>query len=191
MKEGIWLVRHGALPPDPQRRFIGASDVPISEAGKEQMRALALDMAGVLNSDDLAAICCSDLSRGRESAALLAGQAPGVPLRCVPELREISLGLWEGRTPLEVERDFPGQYALRGREMVSFCPPGGESFAMLRQRALTAYARIRAQYPDGLLLIMGHAGLNRTLLAEYMALPLTDALRIPQPYACRTFLARW
>ncbi|MDR2573054.1 MAG: histidine phosphatase family protein [Desulfovibrio sp.] len=191
MKKGIWLVRHGALPPNPQRRFIGASDVPLSEAGKAQMRALALDMVDILNNGNLAAIFCSDLSRGRESAALLVAQAPGLPLRCVPELREISLGLWEGRTPLEVERDFPGQYARRGREMASFCPPGGESFAMLRQRALTAHARIRAQYPDGLLLIMGHAGLNRTLLAEYMALPLADALRIPQPHACRTFLVRW
>ncbi|MDR3357967.1 MAG: histidine phosphatase family protein [Desulfovibrio sp.] len=97
--KGIWLVRHGALPPNPQRRFIGASDIPLSETGRTQFRALA-------------AIYCSDLSRGRESAAILSASAPGVPLRPTPELREISLGRWEGRTPAEVERDFPGRQVI-------------------------------------------------------------------------------
>jgi probable phosphoglycerate mutase len=189
--KGIWLVRHGALPPNPQRRFIGASDVPLDETGRAQFRALAVELADVLRGGALAAIYCSDLSRGRESAAILSTSAPGVPLRHAPELREISLGQWEGRTPAEVERDFPGQYAERGRELVSFRPPGGESFAMLRRRALAAKARMRAHFPDGLLLVVGHAGINRVLLAEYLALPLPDALRIPQPYACRAFLARW
>ena len=62
---------------------------------------------------------------------------------------------------------------------------------MLRQRALAAKTRMRLRFPDGLLLVVGHAGINRVLLAEYLALPLPDALRIPQPYACRAFLARW
>jgi probable phosphoglycerate mutase len=50
---------------------------------------------------------------------------------------------------------------------------------------------MRERHPDGPLLVVGHAGLNRVLLAEYLALPLRDALRIPQPYACLTFLAGW
>ncbi|MDR1659009.1 MAG: histidine phosphatase family protein [Desulfovibrio sp.] len=190
MKE-ICLVRHGALPPNPQRRFIGASDIPLSETGREQISALAVDLNDALRGGALAAIYCSDLSRGRESAAILSASAPGVPLLHEPELREICLGQWEGRTPAEVERCFPGQYAERGRNIASFRPPDGESFAMLRQRALAAHARMRARFPDGLLLVVGHAGLNRVLLAEYLALPLPDALRIPQPYACLSFLARW
>ena len=189
--KGIWLVRHGALPSNTQRRFIGASDIPLSETGRAQFRALAAELADVLRSGALAAICCSDLSRSRESAAILSASAPGVPLRHTPELREISLGQWEGRTPAEVERDFPGQYAERGRNIASFRPPDGESFAMLRQRALAAKTRMRLRFPGGLLLVVGHAGINRVLLAEYLALPLPDALRIPQPYACRAFLARW
>lgn len=52
-------------------------------------------------------------------------------------------------------------------------------------------AHWRARYPEGHLLLVGHAGLNRTLLAGYLALPLNDLLRIPQPYACRAFLPEW
>ena len=61
----------------------------------------------------------------------------------------------------------------------------------MQRRALAALARWRACYPVGGLLLVGHAGLNRTLLARYLALPLSDLLRIPQPYACRVFLPEW
>ena len=107
------------------------------------------------------------------------------------DLREISLGAWEGLTPAEVERAFPGQYALRGRDFAHFSPPGGESFVRVQQRSLAALERWRARYPEGLLLLAGHAGLNRCLLARYLALPLADLLRIPQGYGSRTFLPGW
>ena len=38
---GIWLVRHGMLPPNPERRMVGARDIPLSNAGREQIRLLA------------------------------------------------------------------------------------------------------------------------------------------------------
>ncbi len=49
----------------------------------------------------------------------------------------------------------------------------------------------RAPYPNGLLILAGHAGLARYLLARYLALPLSNVLHIPQPYAGRTFWAGW
>ena len=47
-ERGLWLVRHGALPPNPERRFVGARDLPLSKAGRAQIRALAVDLAPVL-----------------------------------------------------------------------------------------------------------------------------------------------
>ncbi|MDR0826735.1 MAG: histidine phosphatase family protein [Desulfovibrio sp.] len=192
--KGLWLARHGALPPNPERRFIGAADIPLSDTGRAQTNALASDIAPLLRSGDVAAFVCSDLRRSRESAAILralTGVEDTFPLLVEPGLREISLGSWEGLSPSGVERAFPGQYAERGRNPASFCPPGGESFQALRLRALAALVRLRGLYPEGILLIVGHAGINRTLIAEYLALPLADLLRIPQPYACATFLAGW
>lgn len=90
-----------------------------------------------------------------------------------------------------MEQSFPGQYARRGQDLAHFRPDGGESFADVQCRALAALAHWRARYPEGHLLLVGHAGLNRTLLAGYLALPLNDLLRIPQPYACRAFLPEW
>ena len=172
-ERGLWLVRHGALPPNPERRFVGARDLPLSKAGRAQIRALAVDLAPVLADPRLVALLSSDLSRCRETAAILAAAA-GRPLlvHADADLREISLGDWEGLTPAEVERAFPGQYASRGRDFAHFSPPGGESFVRVQQRSLAALERWRARYPEGLLLLAGHAGLNRCLLARYLALPL-------------------
>ncbi|WP_165174714.1 histidine phosphatase family protein [Desulfovibrio sp. ZJ369] len=202
---GLWLVRHGALPPNPERRFVGARDLPLSEAGRAQIRGLARDFAPVLKSGALAAVLSSDLERCRETAAIIATAAAwaagaegkgttaatSVPLHADADLREINLGSWQGLTPQEVRQAFPGQYERRGKDPARFRPPGGESFADVQRRALAALARWRARYPEGQLLLAGHAGLNRTLLARYLALPLSEALRIPQPYACRAFLPGW
>lgn len=197
---GLWLVRHGALPPNPERRFAGALDLPLSAVGRAQIRGLARDFAPVFKNHCPAAVLCSDLERCRETAAILAhaactagadGKGASIPLHADADLREINLGSWQGLTPQEVEEAFPGQYARRGKDLAHFRPPGGESFADVQRRALAALTRWRALYPEGQLLLAAHAGVNRTLLARYLALPLHTVLRIPQPYACRAFLSGW
>jgi probable phosphoglycerate mutase len=187
--KALALVRHGALAPNPQRRFIGVSDLPLSDAGRTQMRALAGNQAKTMGEP--AAIFCSDLARSKESAAILAAAFKNVTPHIEPGLREINLGRWEMLSPAEVRLVFPGQYEARGRCPASFRPEGGESFRDLRDRVLSAHAGMRARYPEGLLLIAGHAGVNRTLIAEYLALPLADLFSIPQPYACISLLEGW
>lgn len=198
MSGGVWLVRHGSLPPNPERRMVGARDIPLSDAGRDQVRLLARRfMPGLRGS--LRAVICSDLGRCRETAALLLeelakdGPRPWSipPLYVEPGLREICLGRWQGMTKGEIERAWPGAWAARGRDMACFCPPEGESFAQAQRRALAAVARWRGRCPVGTLLVVSHAGILGSLLAHYMALPLRDVLLVPQHYACRAFVPEW
>ena len=191
---GMWLVRHGALPPNPERRIVGNRDIPLSPAGQRQIRALAHDFMPIL-AGRLAAVVSSDLGRCRETTSiLLTGNewtASPPPVHFEPGLRELDMGQWQGLTKAEIDARFPGQYDVRGRDFAHFQPEGGESFAQLQSRALEAVRRWRRHYPTGILLIVAHAGVIRSLLAHYMALPLDDALHIPQEYACRTFVPEW
>ncbi|MFT4300482.1 MAG: histidine phosphatase family protein [Desulfovibrio sp.] len=191
---GMWFVRHGALPPNPERRIVGNRDIPLSPAGREQIRVLAHDFMPIL-AGRLAAVVSSDLGRCRETASiLLTGNewaASPPPIHLEPALRELNLGQWQGLTKAEIEQLFPGQYDARGRDFPHFCPEGGESFVQLQSRALEAVGRWRRHYPAGTLLVVAHAGVIRSLLACYMALPLDDVLRIPQEYACQTFVPEW
>ena len=193
---GMWLVRHGSLPPNPERRMVGARDIPLSDAGRDQIRAMARQFMPELVKG-LGAVICSDLDRCRETAALLfesmdeAGAQGRPPLHVEPGLREICLGLWQGMTKAEIERTWPGAYAARGQNMAHFCPPQGESFMQAQRRALAALARWRRAYPCATLLVVSHAGIIGSLLAHYMALPLRHVLQIPQYYGCRAFVSDW
>ncbi|QCC84866.1 histidine phosphatase family protein [Desulfovibrio desulfuricans] len=189
---GMWLVRHGSLPPNPERRMVGARDIPLSDAGRDQIRAMARQFMPELGPGPIVAIC-SDLDRCRETAALLLQSLPPatVPLHAEPGLREICLGLWQGLTKAEIEDHWPGAYADRGHDMAHFCPPQGESFMQTQRRALAALGRWRGRYPAATLLVVSHAGVIGTLLAHYLALPLKDVLRIPQYYGCRAFVPEW
>ena len=189
---GIWLVRHGMLPPNPERRMVGARDIPLIPEGREQIRLLAQQFMPKVQGA-LGAVICSDLDRCRETAAILLEALPHgrPPLHVEPGLREIDLGLWQGMTKAEIERAWPGAYAARGQDMAHFCPPQGESFMQAQRRALAAVARWRRLYPGATLLMVSHAGILGSLLAHYMALPLRDVLRIPQYYGCSAFVPEW
>ena len=197
---GMWLVRHGSLPPNPERRMVGARDIPLSDAGRAQIRAMARQFVPELVPElvqGIGAVICSDLDRCRETAALLlenlpeASQQGRPPLLVEPGLREICLGLWQGMTKAEIERTWPGAYAARGQNMAHYCPPQGESFMQAQRRALAALARWRRAYPCATLLVVSHAGIIGTLLAHYLALPLRHVLQIPQHYGCRSFVPEW
>jgi probable phosphoglycerate mutase len=172
-------MRHGALPPNPERRFVGQRDIALSAFGREQAAAWRQRLADI----PFAAVISSDLSRCVESAQLVKGERD-LPLVLEPVFRELSLGAWEGRTPDEIEELFPGAYAERGKDLARFRPEGGESFADLAERVLPVFDAWTRHYAGQNMLIVAHAGVKRVILAGCMARALRHVLDIPQPYAC-------
>lgn len=184
----LYLLRHGALPPNPRRRFVGQRDLPLTPRGRRQI-AFWADM---LARTPLKRILCSSLQRCRDTARIIGSRHPRTPVIPSDAFREIHLGHWEGLTPAEVEERFPGAYAARGRCLADYCPHGGESFRMLARRVLPALrdALWDALSPDAEehVLLAAHGGVIRVILAYALAIPLERLLDIPQPYAACTRL---
>ncbi len=176
----IFLVRHGAVQVEEGgKRFIGQVDYPMSREGVQQIRRLQAELRDV----HLSAIFCSDLKRSVETAVILAGtrNCPTPVQR--PELREINLGQWDGLTFQEVRARYPGEFEERGRDMVHYRPPGGESFLDCTERVIPAFFNI-LHASRGNVLIVAHAGVNRIILCQVLGMSLARLFEIDQDYGC-------
>lgn len=178
----IYLIRHGEITQSAPRRFVGQTDLPLTDRGREQVAAVA----GFLAGRGVARLVCSPLSRCVESAGIL-GSALGIVPETMPDLREIALGSWEMLTVDEVRERFPGRYEARGRNLAGFRPPGGESFADVQRRAWPAF-ETAADDLDEPLAIVAHGGVNRTILCRILGMPLENLFRLGQDYACINIL---
>jgi probable phosphoglycerate mutase len=174
----IYLLRHGALAVDCRDRFIGQIDLPLADKGICQAQALAQ----ALRNQGIGAIYCSDLVRSQQTAKIIADEV-NVPIGVCHELREISLGQWEGLARSEISSAFPAQYAARGNDIENYRVPGGESFADCNLRALAAWENI-LNCGSELVAVVGHAGINRLLLCHLLGMPITNMFRIGQDYGC-------
>ncbi|MFE3836142.1 histidine phosphatase family protein [Pseudogemmobacter sonorensis] len=175
----LLLVRHGQSVWNADRRLQGQADIALSEAGRAQARALAPVIAAFAPERAVS----SDLARARETAALL-GHPRAVLL---PELREHSVGLWEGRAIPSIMAETPGDYALwRGGR---FTPEGGEPWESFTARVTSA---LRAEHARGdcrNLLVVCHGGVIRAVLHGLLGLAPTSLIPVA-PASLTTLMLR-
>ena len=172
MNARLFLIRHGEPRQHSDRIFLGQTDVPLSERGREQ---------AVAASDELVSLHClpdriysSDLLRARETAEIISARFNGTPVINVAAFRELNMGVWDGELIEDIRRRFPDEYAKRGDNILNYRVPGGENFHDLRERVIRGFQRIlREEFfpalraggrPD--LVIVSHLGVIHTLIAE-------------------------
>ncbi|MGA7826979.1 MAG: histidine phosphatase family protein [Geobacteraceae bacterium] len=178
----VLLLRHGDSRQDHLKRYVGHTDTLLNERGRAQAERLRQELMGI----SFAGYYCSTLQRSLETARLIAGKKFD-KVKQLPELCEISMGLWDGRSMDEVRCSFPEEYQRRGEDPAQHAAPGGETFAELQQRVVPAFYKILEEN-EGPLLIVGHAGVNRVLLAQLLDMPLENLFRLSQDYACLNIL---
>ncbi len=159
----IFLVRHGATVLTAEDRFAGATDVPLSDAGRDQARRLGVRLAG----EELTAIYASPLGRTVETATLI-GAPHAMPALTREGLREISHGRWEGKTRDEVEAEFPDEASSWDEDPFTFAPVGGESGLAVTARALPEFLEIVRSHPGGRVLVVSHKATIRLLLSSLL-----------------------
>ena len=146
----LLLVRHGESIWNATRRLQGQADMPLSERGMAQARALA----PLINRLAPDVALTSDLQRARLTAALL-----GYPdARPEPLLREIEVGDWTGQEISALDA-----VQFQGWRAGSYAPQGGETWPSFRDRAQSAVIAAQANRQDTILMVC-HGGVIRALL---------------------------
>ena len=175
----LHLVRHGQTAWNAERRIQGQLDTELDERGRDQARALRPTLAAA----GIGAIYCSSSLRTRETAALaLTAPHPDIVFR--DELREIRLGVWQGRLWAEVEREHPAMVAALRESDESFDVEDAESYAELQRRGVDAVERIVAEGASGTVLVVSHGALIKAVLAHYAGHPLTRLRELPSLPNC-------
>jgi len=163
MNTRIFLIRHGATILTAEDRFAGATDVPLSDTGRDQVRRLAER----LSRDKIDAVYASPLGRTVETAQILAAPHQ-LKVETRDGLREISHGRWEQLTRKEVQAQFPEEAAAWDEDPYTFAPVGGESGLGVTARALPVLMDIVRAHQGGNVIVASHKATIRLLLSSLL-----------------------
>ena len=170
----LLLARHGQSLWNEVRRFQGGTDVPLSALGRRQAEALGRAVRG----RRLAAAYVSPMQRALDTATI-ALEGTGVPLVPVDELRELSLGEWEGCTVDEVSARDGDPYRRWVRAPLDCPPPGGEALPEVCGRVLRAIDRIALAHPNGDdVLVVAHGGVISVYLCHLLGCSFNTLWRL-------------
>jgi broad specificity phosphatase PhoE/ribonuclease HI len=167
------LVRHGASPLSPQKRFSGRGDVPLSADGRAQAASVARRLA---DRGGIDLVVSSPLRRAVRTAEAVSA-ATGADLVVDTGLVETDFGRWEGLTFAEVWDEWPVELEawLMSPDVA---PPGGESFTATAERVQAALDRLRTQHMGQTLAVVSHVTPIKTLLRFALEAPPSALFRM-------------
>lgn len=163
----LLLVRHGITQHNLNGQYTGQTDAPLSELGQRQIMAVGKYLA----QERVDVIFSSDLQRARDTAREIA-RHHNLPVLEDPDLREISMGTWEGLTPDQIKAHDLESWQYVRSDPVRHAPPGGESFVQLHERASRVLQRCREKYAGQTVLWATHGGLIEVTVCAALKLDL-------------------
>ena len=151
----VYLARHGETAWTVSKQHTGRTDLPLTERGERNARALGERLKGLT----FAHVFTSPLQRARRTCELAGFGAAAV---VDPDLVEWNYGDYEGRTTADIRKERP--------DWQLFCDgcPGGESVTQVGARADRVLARLRPLEGDTLLFSSGH--FLRVMAARWLML---------------------
>lgn len=157
----IHFIRHGSIDETLSGKYIGTTDVSLSDKGKMSLKKLNFDYV----YPQVPVVFTSPLKRCTQTCKIL---FPNIKPLVIDALSECNFGEWEGKTAEELKTDPDFEKWLAGNNSVK--PPRGESNDDFVRRICKMFESI----VEGLMktgttecAIITHGGVIMTLLAVY------------------------
>lgn len=163
------LVRHGETAELAKGVVQGYAPCKLNEKGIEQARRVSIR----LKDEKPDAILSSDLCRAACTAQEIA-KFHKIAIRYTPELREMKMGVFEGRP----RDEFHQAVAESGVSRAEFRPEGGESYIDLKERVQAFLDKSLKKYKGKTVIIVTHGGVIKLILSILLKMPIEEALKI-------------
>ena len=170
----IYLVRHAEAEGNLYRIAHGHYNGLITARGYRQIRALEHRFAHI----HIDAVYSSDLFR--TCATAKAVYLPkGLPLHTDPKLREVNMGIWEGRTWQQLRMEDEEGIVNFNRHLDRWQVPGGETAQQVIDRVLPALKKIAGENEGKTVAVFTHGAALRIVLGTLQGMALEELGRTP------------
>lgn len=147
----IYLIRHGKTEANEKHLYCGSTDLPLSEAGVQELQHLHYDIKN-------ARFLTSGMKRTEQTLEILFGT---VEHTVEPELREVDFGIFEMHSYDELKNDPDYQAWISGDNEANI-PPDGESGQQMRERVWKTFVQLRKAGQDTV--IVTHGGVIAAIM---------------------------
>lgn len=179
MSTRLFLLRHGETQANIEQRYQGQGESHLSELGLEDAKAVSK----TLLNEQFDAIYSSTLSRSNETAKIIA-EPHKLSVTKIPELAERNYGDWEDMTFTDIKAKYGKLYekwlVYPGLTVI----PKAETLEDVQIRGVAAIDKLIEKHKDKTICVVGHGGINRTILFHYMNMDLNNFWRIRQDNCC-------
>ncbi|KEK24965.1 phosphoserine phosphatase 1 [Bacillus gaemokensis] len=165
MKTALYVTRHGETEWNVAKRMQGRKNSNLTEKGMLQAKQLGDRIKDI----PLHAIYSSPSNRTIHTAELIKGDRD-IPVIADEHFYEINMGIWEGQTLADLERQYPEEVNLFWNEPHRFCSASGENFYDVHSRVIEGVNLLLEKHQGESILIVSHAAAAKLLVGHFAGL---------------------
>lgn len=171
----IWLARHGKTLWNLEGRYQGRKNSPLTPEGVAQAKAVGT----FLSDKNIEIIFTSPLGRAIETT-LIIQKMISVDWQIMPEIAEMSFGLFEEQLNLEMKQQHPDFFSIRQdpTKKVEIPYPEGESYQDVMERITQPILSLLGLEKE--ILVVAHNSVNRVIRSVLLGKELINAVNLHQ-----------
>jgi phosphoserine phosphatase len=185
LQDGDWvtkilLIRHGHVEGIKPERFRGRADVPLTNRGVTEAKAVAQHIASTWRPTK---VYTSPMKRCVDTGGAIA-HACHLDTEILADLNDIDYGLWQWRSYEEVRQTEPHLFTVWFATPHFMRFPKGESLQELVARGANVLRSVIEHHFDDTIVLVGHDSVNRAVLLQLLDQPLSAYWRLAQEPCC-------
>ncbi|MDM5238822.1 histidine phosphatase family protein [Bacillus cereus] len=169
MKTTVYVTRHGETEWNVAKRMQGRKNSALTENGMLQAKQLGDRMKDL----SIHAIYSSPSERTLHTAELIKGER-NIPIIADEHFYEINMGIWEGQTIANIEKQYPEEVHLFWNEPHLFQSTSGENFGSVYKRVIKGIQLLLEKHKGENILIVSHAAAAKLLVGHFAGIEIAN-----------------